>query len=251
MGYPPITGDGGGGGGTGNATSIQGVGVSSATPTARQSFYYDDDTSMWVPDNYAGVGVGVTTSSADITLGNQNNMYYRRRGSTVLNWNLPASADLFDGWKTTIVNDSTTVFNIRTQGSDTLGTGQSVFTLQARQRLVVILMGTNFEILNFGAAENGIIYQLETVANNTYTIIVRSPFNGAITRTTTVCRSGTATARFAIDGTDVGTAANAVSTTENTITHSTANNLFANQDLTMTITSASICVGLAVSMQLL
>lgn len=64
---------------------------------------------------------------------------------------------------------------------------------------------------------------------------------GTINSTKTDCQAGTATVRWQINGTNVGTQTNSISASAQTRTHTTANTFAAGDVITYTITSASSC----------
>lgn len=82
-----------------------------------------------------------------------------------------------------------------------------------------------------------------------YRLIVNLPYAATITSTTTRCVSGTATATFKINTTALGGTANSVSSTENEQPHSSANSAAAGDDIVLTISSASTCVGLSFTIE--
>lgn len=74
-----------------------------------------------------------------------------------------------------------------------------------------------------------------------YTIIRDVPHGGKVTRITSISESGTCTATFKIGSTALGGAANAVSTSQQTQTHSSNNEFFSGNDLKISISSNSSC----------
>lgn len=251
MGYPPITGGDGGGGGSGDATSLRGTPISTTSPSTNDVLLFDG--SSYTPSDRAGIGSTVTASNVALTFSTDNRAAYRKIGGSPAVWTLPPSTDLFTGWETTVINESVATLTIAVDGSssDTIGaTSATSLVLPARSASKFMLNGTNFAYLDFGFRQQGIVMGFPSVVNNTYFIALRSPFNGIITQTTTRCESGTATGRFQIDGTNVGQFDHIISSTENNIAHSTANNLFFNQDLTLVITNASSVVNLAISVRI-
>ena len=78
-------------------------------------------------------------------------------------------------------------------------------------------------------------------ANQTYKLVIKCPFAGVITSTTTMCASGTATATFKINTTALGGTANAISTSEQSRTHSSSNAFSVGDDIQVTISSNSSC----------
>lgn len=75
--------------------------------------------------------------------------------------------------------------------------------------------------------------------NKTYTLVLKAPFAGVIHETTTDCTSGSGTARFRIEGVNLGGTINTVSTSEQSQTHNSANVFAAGDTITMLVTSDS------------
>lgn len=90
---------------------------------------------------------------------------------------------------------------------------------------------------------------IPTPVNGTYVLILEASFAGTIKRTVTECTSGTASARFRVNSTDVGTTANSVSTTKQSQTHTTANSFLAGDKIAIVISSASSCQNLAFTVE--
>lgn len=80
--------------------------------------------------------------------------------------------------------------------------------------------------------------------NKAYKLIVNAPVGATITAITTICESGTATLTGSINATPLGGTANAVSTSEQTQAHASANVLAAGDDFTLTLSSVSSLVGM-------
>jgi len=78
--------------------------------------------------------------------------------------------------------------------------------------------------------------------NGTYFLCVAKTA-GKIDSTYTKCTSGTCTVRWRINGTNVGTAANSVSTVGQEQTHTTANEFEAGDVIDYVISSSSSCLG--------
>ena len=70
-----------------------------------------------------------------------------------------------------------------------------------------------------------------------------APFAGTIDSTVTDSASGTCTARWRINGVNVGSAANSVSTTQDKKDHSTANTFAVGDRIEYVISSNSSCLG--------
>jgi hypothetical protein len=78
--------------------------------------------------------------------------------------------------------------------------------------------------------------------NQSYTLVLKCPFAGTITKTTTKSASGTCTATFKINTTALGGTANSVSSSEQEQSHSSANAFSVGDDIVVTISSTSSCV---------
>lgn len=78
-----------------------------------------------------------------------------------------------------------------------------------------------------------------------YTFGLNLPFGLTITKVTTICESGTCTATFKIGSTALGGTANSVSTSQDEQAHASNNVAAAGDDLVVTISSNSACVGLS------
>jgi len=83
---------------------------------------------------------------------------------------------------------------------------------------------------------------IEIVQNGSKPILPKATKEYTITSTVTYCDSGSCTMRLQIDGVDVGTTANSVSTTEQEVTHTTANVVAVGQTLSVNITGNSACL---------
>jgi len=86
-------------------------------------------------------------------------------------------------------------------------------------------------------------------ANKSYTIRLKAATGGTITETTTKSASGTCTATFNINTTALGGTANAVSSTEQSQAHSSANVFVAGDDIVVTLSANSSCLDLAFSLK--
>lgn len=80
-----------------------------------------------------------------------------------------------------------------------------------------------------------------------YRLVVNIPWAFTITDVTTVCVSGTCTATAKIGSTALGGTANSVSSTEQTQTHDSDNEMAAGDDLVLTISDNSSCVDLTIT----
>lgn len=87
-------------------------------------------------------------------------------------------------------------------------------------------------------------------SNSTYIIALNVPVGYVVTKTTTICDTGTCTAEFAINGTPLGGSSNSVSSSQNEQTHVTANTVAAGDDISMAITSNANCVRLTFTVEL-
>lgn len=83
-----------------------------------------------------------------------------------------------------------------------------------------------------------------------YRLIVNIPSGKVIESTTTKSGSGTCTATFKINSTALGGTANSVSTTEQTQSHSSENEMAEGDDLVLTVSSNSSCEKLSFTVKL-
>lgn len=97
--------------------------------------------------------------------------------------------------------------------------------------------------------ECGISFGIDTVGNQDYVIILKSPHAGTITETTSKCVSGTATATFKIEGVALGGTANAVSSSEQSQAHASANAFAAGDTILVTMSANSSCLGASFSIK--
>lgn len=86
---------------------------------------------------------------------------------------------------------------------------------------------------------------IESPANQDYKIIVKSPYAGTITETTTISLSGTCTATFKINTAALGGTANSVSPVEQSKAHASANAFSAGDDIVITVSANSSCVDMS------
>lgn len=89
-----------------------------------------------------------------------------------------------------------------------------------------------------------------TVDNGTYTVVVNSPIGYTINSVTTKCTSGTATLTVKINNTALGGSANAISSSEVTESHASANTLVAGDDLVFVFSSASACISACITLNI-
>lgn len=90
----------------------------------------------------------------------------------------------------------------------------------------------------------GVGLNVEAPTNKTYCIKYSMPYAGTISATKTKCTSGTATATFKINTTALGGTANAVSSSGDSVTQSSANAFVAGDTLNVTISVNASCVDL-------
>lgn len=86
---------------------------------------------------------------------------------------------------------------------------------------------------------------IKTPANQDYRLIVKIPHGGTITETVTRSESGTCTATFKVNTTALGGTANSVSSTEQAQAQASSNTFVADDDVVVTISSNSSCVGMS------
>jgi hypothetical protein len=75
--------------------------------------------------------------------------------------------------------------------------------------------------------------------NKTYTLCLKVPFAGTIHETTTDCGQGSGSARFKIEGVNLGGTINTVSTSEQSQTHNSANVFASGNTISFTVTMDS------------
>lgn len=86
---------------------------------------------------------------------------------------------------------------------------------------------------------------IEYPSNKDYMIVVKAPYGGTITETTTISTSGTCTATFKINTTPLGGTANSVSSVEQSQLHSSSNVFSSGDDIVITISSNSACLNMS------
>jgi len=89
--------------------------------------------------------------------------------------------------------------------------------------------------------------QIATVANQDYTLLLNAPWPGTITHTTMKSDSGTCTATVKVNGSAISGTANSVSSTRSIQSHTQT--FAAGDDITMTISSNSSCLGLGYTIE--
>jgi hypothetical protein len=90
-------------------------------------------------------------------------------------------------------------------------------------------------------------YLIEAPEDKTYTIVQKLARPCTITETTTRCTTGTATVTITINGTNLGGTANSASTTEQSQSHTTANEGAAGDTVAIVLSGTSSCEMLSVS----
>lgn len=91
---------------------------------------------------------------------------------------------------------------------------------------------------------------IDAVANKDYNVFLNMPFAGRIIQTKTKSTGGTCTAQFKINSTSLGGGANSVSSSGDTVSH-TSNNYFAAGDRIVLTTSAnSSCVNMGYNIKM-
>jgi hypothetical protein len=110
-------------------------------------------------------------------------------------------------------------------------------------------MRTAASIAQRSQTECGFSVFIGTVANKDYKIVVKAPHAGTITEVATISESGTCTLTGKINTTALGGTANAVSSTEQSQAHATANAFAAGDDIVLTASANSTCLGLAATIK--
>lgn len=90
---------------------------------------------------------------------------------------------------------------------------------------------------------------IATVADKSYVIVINIPHAGTITAVTTQSESGTCTLTGKINSTALGGTANSVSTSEQTQAQASANVFSAGDNIVITISSNSACLGVSFMIQ--
>lgn len=90
---------------------------------------------------------------------------------------------------------------------------------------------------------DGITGYIETVSDGDIKVAIQIPFAGTINTVTTQSVSGTCTATFKINSTALGGTANSVSSTEQDQAHASANVFSAGDNIVLTVSSNSTCLG--------
>lgn len=136
-------------------------------------------------------------------------------------------------------------------------TPNTVLTLNADNELTPITLSANqsirrnagntaFEAYTPVTTSTGAISGLiEYPSNKDYMIVIKAPYSGTITETTTRSTSGTCTATFKINTTALGGTANSVSSVEQSQLHASSNVFAAGDDIVITISSNSACLNMS------
>ncbi len=104
---------------------------------------------------------------------------------------------------------------------------------------------TNLSAAALSQAGEFIAGYIKTPANQDYRLVVKIPHGGTITETVTRSESGTCTATFKVNTTALGGTANSVSSTEQAQAQASSNTFVADDDIVVTISSNSSCVGMS------
>ena len=86
--------------------------------------------------------------------------------------------------------------------------------------------------------------RIESASDKDYIVRLNLAFGGEISQVSTISESGTCTATFKINSTSLGGAASSVSISEQTQAHASSNVFVAGDDITITVSSNSSCVGI-------
>lgn len=205
-----------------------------------------------------GVGVRTvrdTAFSHTITFSDDGNII--RATTAPLTFTLPQTSTetLAAGFETKIVNSATAGdITIITQGTDTVTGGSTTLRPNDELDVIKLVAGTPNRWHIEGGSETIVSSINEflngSVTDGTYFLGLRMPFAGRVLATVTRSSAGTATATFRVDGAALGGTPNAVSTSEDVRTHTTANTFSGAQDLEMVISSATGVTNLAVTLEI-
>ena len=86
---------------------------------------------------------------------------------------------------------------------------------------------------------------IQSPVNGDYRLVLNTPYGFTISSITTRSVSGTCTATFKVNSTNLGGTANSVSSTEQTQSHATANVAAIGDDIVLTVSANSACVGMS------
>jgi len=134
--------------------------------------------------------------------------------------------------------DNTKKFKFEASGITTATT--RTYTMPNANGTVALL-----ETLPSITSTDGISGLILAPANGDYMLVVKAPFGGTITETTTRSVSGTCTATFKINTTALGGTANSVSSSEQSQAQASSNVFAAGDDIVVTISSNSNCVNMS------
>jgi|TARA_R110000822_G_scaffold152112_8_gene291338 hypothetical protein len=104
------------------------------------------------------------------------------------------------------------------------------------------ITGSNLLATNLVDFISGLI---QSPTDSSYKLIIKAPYAGRITETTTESVSGTCTATFKINTTALGGTANSVSSTEESQAHVSANAFIAGDDIVLTVSANATCVDMS------
>lgn len=105
----------------------------------------------------------------------------------------------------------------------------SIATLEATAATLATKAGQTFALPAF----------IEYPEAKDYKVLIKAPFAMTVTSVTTICTTGTATLTVKINSTALGGAANSVSTSEQSQSHSSANSVAVGDDIVLTFSSVS------------
>ena len=193
----------------------------------------------------AAFGKVFTNSSSDISTnttldGDDIGKTIRVTNATTIS--LTAAATLGDGWAVLVINEGTDTVTIDPNASETIN-GATTITLDAQYDFALISCdGTDF----LAAVKNTTVTEtfsglIEFPLNQDYTLVLKAPYAGTITETTTKSASGTCTMTFKVNTTALGGTANSVSTSEQSQAHASANTFAADDDIVVTVSANSSC----------
>lgn len=92
-------------------------------------------------------------------------------------------------------------------------------------------------------------FMISVPVNQSYTMVQKASFGGTITEAVSKCLSGTCTATFKINSTNLGGTANAVSSAEQAQAHSSANVFVAGDDIVVTVSANAACLDAALNLK--
>lgn len=104
--------------------------------------------------------------------------------------------------------------------------------VRENEKIKELLDGTIVDTLN---------WEMIYVENDTFSLLLKAPWDFEVTETTSKSSTGTCTATFKINGVALGGSANSVSTSEQSQAHTSANTGVAGDDLTVSLSANSSC----------